>query len=133
MVKFLDVPVDDIPWERQGRRGRVSYPILKSFLETRKICVILDRTGMQQSFQGLYSCLRSYITTHEMPIKIFSSDGEIYLMRLDIDKDGNDIENWKEEQTTEGAAGAEKNVASEPVTAAVAKTRKKTEKKKTTK
>ncbi len=133
MVKFVDVAVDDIPWERQGRRGRVSYPILKSFLETRKICVILDRTGMQQSFQGLYSCLRSYIGTHEMPIKIFSSAGEIYLMRLDIDKDGNDIENWQELGTTEGASGSERDVPAVPITPKSAKARKKVEKGKTTK
>jgi hypothetical protein len=112
MVQFLDVDPDDIPNHREGRRGRVSYPILKSFLETDKYVVQLDRTGMQQSFQALYSCLNSYIRNHELPIRIFSRSGEIYLMRTDVDKDGNTIEN-DGLTTTEGNAGALRDM--EPV------------------
>ena len=48
MVKFIDIDPDEIPRFSEGRRGRVSYPILKSFLETGKILVMLDRTGIQQ-------------------------------------------------------------------------------------
>jgi hypothetical protein len=109
MVKFLDVDPDDIPMNREGRRGRVSYPILKSFLETGKHVAMLDRTGMQQSFQSLYSCLNSYIRNHDMPIKLFSRQNQLYLMRLDIDDEGNFIEDWKEQQgerATEGRDGA---------------------------
>lgn len=98
MVKFIDVDPEEIKNVKPGHRGRVSYPILKSFLETGKYVVILDRTGMQQSFQGLYSCLSSYIRNHEMPIKIFTRARQIYLMRLDIDGDGNEIPNWHEAQ-----------------------------------
>ncbi len=113
MVKFLDVDPDEIPNNREGRRGRVSYPILKSFLETNKYVAQLDRTGMQQSFQALYSCLNAYIRNHDMPIKIFSRRNQIYLMRLDIDKDGNFIENWREEKATEGREGVDRDM--EPV------------------
>lgn len=98
MVKFIDVDPEEIKNVKPGHRGRVSYPILKSFLETGKYVVMLDRTGMQQSFQGLYSALTSYVRNHEMPIKIFTRQRQIYLMRLDMDDQGNEIPNWREAQ-----------------------------------
>jgi len=78
------VPVDpaSINNVREGRRGRVSYPILKMFLESNEDLVMVDRTGMQNSFQGLYSSLRAYISSHSLPVEIFSRQGEIYLARI---------------------------------------------------
>lgn len=84
-MKFVDVKPEDFPMFREGRRGRVSYPILKSFLETGKTLVMLDRTGMQQSLQTLTSCLGGYIRNHGLPIKMMTRLGEIYLMRTDVD------------------------------------------------
>ncbi len=88
MVMFIDVDPDEIPRFTEGRRGRVSYPILKSFLETGKVLVKLDRTGIQQSLQGLNSSLGAYIRSHDLPIKIFTRSGELYLMRTDSDEKG---------------------------------------------
>jgi hypothetical protein len=112
MVKFIDVDPSEIPNHREGRRGRVSYPILKSFLETNKPVAQLDRTGMQQSFQSLYSSLGAYIRNHDLPIKLFSRQNEIYLLRLDLKLDGEGnivrVENWREleYETTEGHAAS---------------------------
>lgn len=92
MVKFVEVDPKDVPNVRQGRRGRVSYPILKGFLEQNKPVMMLDRDGMQQSFQSLYACLKNYASSHEMPINIFARTGEIYLARTDMDDAGNLIE-----------------------------------------
>jgi hypothetical protein len=89
MVKFIDVDPSEIPNLREGRRGKVSYPILKSFLETNKVLVMMDRTGMKQSTQSLLMALNSYVRTHELPVKLFQRSGEIYLMRTDTDNDGN--------------------------------------------
>jgi hypothetical protein len=88
MVKFIDVDPNEVPNFRESRRGRVSYPILKSFLETGKPLVQLDRTGVQQSLQSLSSSLGAYIRNHELPVKLFQRRGEIYLMRTDIDEGG---------------------------------------------
>ena len=85
MVKFLPVEPDEVPNLREGHRGRVSYPIIKSFLETGYEIAKLDRTGMQQSAQSLMACLRYYINAHNMPIKMFQRAGEIYLARTDLD------------------------------------------------
>lgn len=88
MVKFIDVDPSEIPELRESRRGRVSYPILKSFLETNKVLVKLDRTGVSQNVQTLTVCLNSYIRTHELPIKIFQRSGNLYIMRTDTDDNG---------------------------------------------
>jgi hypothetical protein len=95
-MKYIDVNPDEIDNIRQSRRGRVSYPILKGFLETGKYLVQLDTTGIQQSRQSLTSSLNTYIRNHGLPIKMFQRSGKIYLMRLDIDKDGNAIKDWQE-------------------------------------
>lgn len=86
MVKFIPVKPEDIPNVRQSHRGRVSYPILKSFLETGYAITMLDRTGMQQSLQALNSSLNAYIRSHELPVKLFMRKGQIYLARLDVDE-----------------------------------------------
>lgn len=88
MVKFIDVNPEDIPNLMQGRRGKVSYPILKSFLETNKLAAMLDRKGMDRPTQGLTMALNSYIRTHELPIRLVQRNGEIYLLRTDIDDNG---------------------------------------------
>lgn len=95
MVKFEAVDPNEIDNLRAPHRGRVSYPILKGFLETGHFLAKLDRTGIQQSQQSLYSSLSAYIRNHNLPIKLFSRQGNIYLMRLDIDEHGNSIEDWE--------------------------------------
>lgn len=92
MVKFVPVSPEEVPNIREGRRGRVSYPILKSFLETGVVLARLDRTGMQQSAQSLNMCLNQYIRNHDLPIEMFTRSGEIYLGRTDLDDDGNILE-----------------------------------------
>lgn len=95
VVKFTQIDATEIDNMRTGRRGRVSYPILKGFLETGFFLAQLDRTGLQQSMQSLSSSLNAYIKSHEMPIKMFQRTGELYLMRLDIDENGVEIPNWQ--------------------------------------
>lgn len=88
MVKFVEVDPNDVPNFRESRRGRVSYPILKTFLETGMPIAMLDRTGVQQSMQSLTSSVGAYIRSHELPIKLFQRRGELYLMRTDVEADG---------------------------------------------
>lgn len=101
-MKFIAVDPKEVPNMRESHRGRVSYPILKSFLETGIVVAKLDRTGMQQSLQALYSSLRAYIMGHELPIKLFSRSNEIYLIRLDLNADGTPNPDWKREEEEEG-------------------------------
>jgi hypothetical protein len=107
-LKFQEVDVDELEDYRESHRGRVSYPILKSFLETGMVCAKLDRTGIQQSLMTLQMCLRSYIKNHCMPIKIFTRKNEIYLLRLDLNKDGSPNPDWnKQDPEAQAIANAE--------------------------
>jgi hypothetical protein len=94
MAKFVPIDPKDIDLTTGGRRGRVSYPLLKEFLETGVYCARLDRTGMQQSLQSLNSSLNAYIRGHKMPIKLFNRGGEIHFIRLDINPDGSQNKDW---------------------------------------
>ncbi len=127
MVKFEQIDPGEINNLRQGRRGRVSYPILKGFLETDYFLAKLDRTGVQQSMQALTSSLGAYIRSHEMPIKLFQRTGEIYLMRLDIDENGDPIEDWLEKKDDDATG------TPIPITAVEVEKRYDEEKDKTTK
>lgn len=98
MVKFVEVDPNEIENIRYSRRGRVSYPILKGFLETGMFIARLDLTGLQQSKQALTTSLTSYIRSHNLPIKLIQRSGNFYLMRLDVDEEGNRIEGWAEKQ-----------------------------------
>jgi hypothetical protein len=91
MVKFIEVDPDSVDGlnVREAHRGRVSYPILKAFLETGMKVGQIDRTGIQQSLVSLSSSLGAYIRNHELPLKLFQRGGEIFLARLDIDNAGN--------------------------------------------
>lgn len=95
-MQFEQIDPVDIPNMLTGRRGRVSYPIIKGFLETGYFLAKLDMTGVQQSQTALRSSLTAYIKTHNQPIKIFSRKGDLFMMRLDIDEKGEPIENWQE-------------------------------------
>jgi hypothetical protein len=138
MVKFLPVDPDEVPNFREGRRGRVSYPILKSFLETNLTVAKLDRTGMQNSMQSLSSCLNSYIRSHDIPVRIFQRSGEMYLARTDIDENGNFIERTEElgakrPRQTEGHAPTEAYLDAVPLDSAEVDARYKEEKGQVTK
>lgn len=107
MVKLIPVDPADVPTERSGRRGRVSYPIIKNFLEMNQKMCKLDLTGLDKNPAYLRSVLYSYIKSHNLPIKVFSADGELHLMRLDLDNEGNLIEGWEaKESTTDGHSGS---------------------------
>lgn len=101
MVKFVNVDPDDIENVRFTHRGRVSYPILKGFLETGMFIAKLDLTGVQQSRVSLSSSLNAYIRAHNLPVKLFQRMGDFYLMRLDVDEKGNAIPDWAADQLIE--------------------------------
>jgi len=106
MVKFVEVNPAEIETERLGRRGRVSYPLIKSFMEANIKVAKLDLTGFDKNPTYLRAVLSAYVKSHSLPIKIFSAQGALHLMRLDLNNDGSvNPEYAAEMATTEGAAG----------------------------
>lgn len=102
MVKFVDIDPADIDTTRNVRRGRVSYPIIKGFMERNSKVSMLDLTGLNKNPTYLRSVLGSYIKTHNLPIRVFAADGKLHLMRLDLDNDGNKVPWEPEMRATEG-------------------------------
>lgn len=94
-MKFIPVDPREMIDFRETHRGRVSYPILKGFLETNIYLARIDRTGIPRTAASLYSSLSAYARSHEMPIKALLRKQEIYLMRLDVDAKGNPLDDWK--------------------------------------
>jgi len=92
--KFVDLDPAEIRHIQRSRRGRLSYPILKAFLETKKFIVQFDPADTGKTVNSLGSSLSSYAKTHELPVRAFQRDGKLYLMRLDEDDEGNVIPDW---------------------------------------
>ena len=135
MVKFIDINPADIDTSRAGRRGRVSYPIIKGFMERNVKLSQLDLEGLDKNPTYLRSVLTSYINSHNMPIRIFAAGGELHLMRLDLNNDGSPNPDWEKQnmRTTEGAAGFERDFEVAPLDAGEVQRRYELEKGRTTK
>ncbi|KKM83732.1 hypothetical protein LCGC14_1306320 [marine sediment metagenome] len=123
MVKFIDIDPKDIDTTRIGRRGRVSYPILKAFMERNSKVSKLDLTGFHKNPTYLRAVLAAYVKSHQLPIKIFAAGGELHLMRLDLDNDNKSIPWDPEAQVTDGASGLERDMEAVPITASEVKKR----------
>lgn len=120
MVNFIEINPAEIDTSRSGRRGRVSYPIIKAFMELNKKVVKIDPESIKgKNPQYLRSVLTSYINGHDLPIKLFAAGGDLHLMRLDLNNDGTINEDWKKVhiKTTEGAAGHERDIEIRPLNA----------------
>jgi hypothetical protein len=133
MVKFIDIDPKDIDTTRMGRRGRVSYPIIKAFLERNSKVSKLDLTGFDKNPTYLRSVLGAYVKSHKLPVRIFAAGGELHMMRLDLDNDNKPIPWDPEAQITDGAGGLERDLEPVPINAAEVEKRHRKEKGKTTK
>ena len=97
MARFVQIDPKDFPADRDAKRGRVYYPLIKEFMETGFPVGRLDRTGLKQSPYQLYAGLTHHIKAHQLPIKVVTRGGEIHMIRLDVDAEGNIDPNWKPE------------------------------------
>ncbi len=100
-VTFVKRTLEDIDNTREGVRGRVSYPIIKGFMENGDQVseVMLEGTGRKP--ETLQMLLRSYVETHRLPVKVLCRKKRLFLIRLDIDDKGKAIPDWKEKLAAE--------------------------------
>lgn len=96
MVKFKEVDPNEIKNVRSGRRGRVSYPIIKGFMETGIYVAEVDLTEVGRDASYMNTLLKSYVKNNNLPVKPLTRSGRLYLMRLDIDEDGEKVEDWED-------------------------------------
>jgi len=101
-----------------GHRGRVSYPLLKEFMESGELMAAVEQKGMQQSLMSLRATLTYYIKSRDLPVHVFQRDNEMYLARLDKEmlEDGTvvDVTNWKEIRDASNGANSGEFVNEEP-------------------
>ncbi len=133
MVTFTDIDPKDIDTTRLGRRGRVSYPIIKAFMERQSKVSKLDLSDLDKNPAYVRSVLSAYVKSHNMPIQIFSAGGDLHMMRLDLDNDNKPIPWIPGSKTTDGAPGMEQGMKAEPINATEVKKRSKVEKNKSNK
>lgn len=101
MPNFIQRDPSEVDNLRMGPRGRVSYPILKAFMETNYYLAEVDLSDTNRKAVNLQALLKIYISRHELPVKPFMRGGKLYLIRLDLDEEGNKIEDWKESSEAE--------------------------------
>lgn len=94
MVQFIKKDPNEIKNVLAGSRGRVSYPILKGFMETGLYLAEADVSDTGRTPSSMAGLLKMYIDRHNIPVKPFVRDGALLLMRLDIDEEGNAIDDW---------------------------------------
>jgi len=121
MVEFVAVDPKDIGAVEQTRKGRISWPILKMFIESGIYIAKIDRNTVKDcrnpTASHLNMLLRSYLSRHpEVPIKIMMMEKEIYLKRLDIDKDGKPVDGWQKQQE-KGIIGEPKDLSDDIIEA----------------
>ena len=119
MVNLVPVDIAKVgTTPRAGRRGRVSYPIIKAFLESGHIVVKVDPASTDKDPAYLRSVLNSYVTRHKIPVKLFSEAGELHLMRIDLTAEGEIDPDWVAEVDvpTEGATGSLRDLEAKPIT-----------------
>ncbi len=98
MVKFKDVTKEELEsLSGRGRRGGISWPICKSFLDSGKYLVEVDLEDLGKPVDKVAPTLMSYIKSHRLPIRVLRRSGRMFLQRLDVDEDGNVIP-WPPEE-----------------------------------
>jgi hypothetical protein len=95
MPTFKQVNPDEIELLRGRARGRVSYPIIKGFLETGFYIAQVDLSDTTRKAPTMHVLLKSYVQNHDTPVKPLLRRNTLYLMRLDVDKEGNPVPNWR--------------------------------------
>lgn len=95
-MKFEPVTPEELERTFEGRRGRVSYPIIKGFMESNLYAAKVDFEDKSRKPDTMYMLLKSYVSNHDVPIKVLKRKNRILLVRLDINDKGEPVENWRE-------------------------------------
>lgn len=96
MVKLIDVD----PKQVELPTGGVSAPIVKAFMQRQKKVCQIDLEELGKDISRVRPVLQTYIKSHELPIKVFARNGNLYLMRLDLDEK-NKVIPWSPEDMGE--------------------------------
>jgi hypothetical protein len=88
MDLFEPVEIDDIPANQGGANGRVSFPLVKAFMDSGLASAKLNREMIDENrtIKSLRGNIRYYVRQHKLPIMVHLVDGELYLIRTDMNE-----------------------------------------------
>lgn len=90
-MKFEEVDPKEFQSFHAAGRGRQSYPLLKTFIESGLTIGRLDPEGQKINRQSMFQSLASYCRRNNLPVKVMQRSGSIYCVRTDLDDEGNVI------------------------------------------
>jgi hypothetical protein len=77
-------------------RGRVSKPIIEEFMKSKLKIGQIDRQSIDCKHPSyIRPVLQTFISKHSLPIKLMQRDGELLMIRLDLNDDGSPNPDWK--------------------------------------
>ena len=97
-MKFLQVDPNAV--EAMGvisSRGGVIGPIVQGFLDTGYFMAEVDCSEIGRKASSVSASVAAFTKQHILPVRPVLRMPKLYLQRRDVDKDGNAIENWKDE------------------------------------
>jgi len=97
-MKFIQVDPDSVEAQSAiASRSGVIAPIIKGFLDTGFFMVEINPAEIGRKAASVSASIAAYAIHHIVPVRPVLRSPKLYLQRRDIDKDGNPIENWKDE------------------------------------
>jgi len=85
-MQLIEVPVT--PDLVKPGKGRISYPLLKEFLDSGMGAAKVDHEDVETNVGNLYVTLSLYIKAHSLPVRVTMRKQELYLGRTDADDKG---------------------------------------------
>ena len=83
MTRFAPVSKDELETVSVKARARISKDLLQEFLDSGHSIGKLNREGITSSMASLQSSLRSYIASHQVPVRLIIRRSEVYFVRTD--------------------------------------------------
>lgn len=77
-MQFTEVKREDIPRTR-SREGKVSTSLIKGFLDSGLELVQVDVSDQDKKMESIRSTVANYVKRHELPVKVFTAGGNLYL------------------------------------------------------
>ena len=77
-MQFTAVTRDSIPQTRT-REGKVSTALITGFLESGLELVQVDTSDQDKKMESIRSTVSNYVKRHELPVKVFTAGGNLYL------------------------------------------------------
>lgn len=81
-MQFTPVNREDIPTTRK-REGKVSTALITAFLDAGVELVQVDTSDSDKKMESVRSTIANYVKRHELPVKVFTAGGGLYLERSD--------------------------------------------------